>query len=111
MGLIIDFPVTKNTDATVNVQLTPATPIGGWSIQFQTMQHFGGVSGILTKSCASGFYGSGITLLNSGTGAFQVTINAVETSGLAFGPYSYIAQRTDSGSRTVLAEGFLNLTP
>lgn len=104
--------LTAETDTTIGVQLTPAVAIGGWNIEFEMKTHFGGVSGIITKSVASGFNGaSGITVTNSGEGLFNISIRAGDTSGLLYAPYAYTTRRDDSGFKTVLTEGFCNLVP
>ena len=71
------------------------------------------ISGLITKTCASGFGAgqSGITILNSGQGQFQVSLRAQDSSGLLWGCYQYAAERMDSGSRTILTKGHLILAP
>lgn len=78
------------------------------------VQHrFGGISGIIVKSVASGFAAgqSGFTYLNSGQGQFQVNFNSVDTSGMDYGNFAFAIERLDSGSRTVISEGYLMLSP
>ena len=112
MPIISTIPVSPATDSTVTIQLTPPTAIGGWSLEYRVTNRFGGVSGILIGSLASGYIGnvSGMTVTNSGNGIFSVQIRASVVSGWDNGAYSWTATRTDSGSRTVLAEGYLLLS-
>ncbi len=105
-----DFFLHKREDALLEVPLTPITAIGGWSIETRFSRNFGSTSGWIVKSMASGFYGvSGMNISNSGVGIFYFEINSLDTSGLTAGNYAYTTVRTDSGFRTDLAQGYLNL--
>jgi len=108
-----DFLLNKFEDGQFVVQMSPPNPIGGWTLQWTMMRRFGGISGLIVKSCASG-YGtnqSGISVLNSGNGQLQINIYSPDTSGLNFGVYAQNLVRLDSGFNTVLLEGFLTLGP
>ena len=113
MPIISDFSLSKMEDAILNVSIAPATAIGGWHIQFQVQQRHGGISGLITASCASGFGGgvSGITVTNSGEGRFRVAVNSPQTSGWNYQNFAYNITRLDSGSRTIITEGNLLLMP
>ena len=112
MPVQADFSMSKLEDGVLQINMTPAVPIGGWSILFQVVKRFGGTSGLIVKSAASGFNGtSGITVTNSGNGVFNVNIWSADTSGLQFGNYVYNATRTNSGFNTVLSEGVFLLSP
>ena len=112
MPIIANYPLVRGQDGTLTISLTPATSISGWTIQATFLQRFGGSSGLIQKSMASGHDGvSGISLLDGAAGSFRVTINAGDTSGLEYGNYSYNVSRLDSGFATVLSEGFLLLKP
>ncbi len=112
MPVLVDFSLSRPESATLTVSMTPAVPIGGWSIQFQALKRFGGISGLITKSVSSGFNGlSGITVTNSGQGVFNISLYSSDTSGLSYGNYAYSNMRLDSGFITVLTEGYLQLIP
>lgn len=111
MPVIVDFPFIKQTDGNLDISLTPSVPIGGWGLEWIMEKRFGGVSGIVEKFAASGFYGSGITLINSGTGVFRIRLDAVDTSGIDYGAYAFTARRTNSGFETTLAEGYVVIQP
>ena len=92
----------------------PPTDIGGWNIQFKVNRRFGDefASGFINKSVSSGLNNaSGINVTSSGAGRFNISINGVDTSGMDTGAYSYQVVRIDSGARTVLSEGYINLLP
>lgn len=112
MAVRTDFSLIRQEDATLNVPLTPAAPIGAWNLRFLMTQRFGDTSGLITKSVASGYNAvSGITVTNSGQGVFTVNLRANDTSGLEYGNYAYQLERLDSGNRSVLTEGYLTLRP
>lgn len=109
---IVDFSVVRGIDFTITVPLAPPVAIGGWSIEMTVQKRFGGLSGLINKYVSSGMNNqSGINITNSGLGIFNVNFNACDTSGLDFGTYVYEANRLDSGSAAVLAEGALIILP
>ena len=111
--ILSDFSFVKYDDGILSVSMIPQVPIGAWDIRFQVTKHFGGQSGtLIQRTVASGFSASsGITIVNSGAGIFNVTLREADTSGLSFGNYAVKISRFNSGLRTVLDEGFLTLTP
>ena len=112
MPVIADFNLVRYEDGTLTISLSPPTPIGGANIRFLVQHHFGGISGLIQKSVASGYNAvSGITVTNSGQGVFNVALRSVDTSGFEYGNYAYTTERLDSGSRTVISEGFMKLLP
>lgn len=111
MPILQDFTLSQNETGALVVSMAPPTPIGGWTIQYNQTRRFGGTT-IILKNLASGFSGaSGITVTNSGTGVFQVQLNAGEMSGLDWGAYSYIIQRTDVDAETNISEGYRLCSP
>lgn len=107
-----DFSWVKFDDGSLAVSMTPPQPVGGWDIQFRVTKRFGGESGLIVKSCASGFAGvSGITIAASGEGDFTIRLNSLDTSGLSYGNYAYQTMRRNSGAFQVINEGYLLLTP
>jgi len=110
----IDFNLPRDADAVLTLQISPPTNTSGWYTQFQMTKRFGSTSGLIIKSCASGFNGlnvSGMSLTDGQKGIFQIAVNSIDTSGLQFGAYAHVTQRLDSGSRTTLVEGFMNIVP
>lgn len=107
-----EFTVARQTDITIGIGLEPPVAVGGWDVRFQVTNRFGGSSGLITKSVASGFSAvSGITVSNSGQGVFEVNLGANDTSGLQYGNYAYEFNRQTSGNMVRLVEGFLLLVP
>lgn len=112
MAIIQDFSLDRTEDATVTIVMTPPTPIGGWSIRTTLTKRYGSVSGIFDKYVSSGLNGaSGITVVDSGLGVFNVKIDSNDTSGLNYGNYVHCSKRLDSGFVTVLTEGFVSIMP
>lgn len=113
MPVYSDFTVTRHEDATLRVSMAPPTAIGAWSLRFFAQHRFGGISGLIKKTCASGYGGgaSGITIINSGQGVFDIALTSTDTSGLDPGCHAYTVERLDSGSRSVITLGYLITTP
>ena len=112
MAALVDFSLARQEDGSLNIAMAPSVNISGWSLQFTLLKSFGGISGIVIGSCASGFNGvSGISVINGLQGNFTCTIGSQFTSGLGWGAYAYDIQRLDSGFRTVLVEGNMLLLP
>lgn len=112
MPVIGDFAWVRYDDGVLTLGLIPPTPVGGQTVQFQVMKRFGGVSGIFTRSVASGFNGaSGITITDSGQGIMQIQIRSADTSGLEYGNIAFMADRLDSGYQTRYAEGYISVNP
>ena len=112
MPVIGDFSIIKLEDGILYVELAPPVAIGGMALSCQVTRRFGGTSGLIQKSVSSGFNGaSGISVINSGQGMLSVAIRSQDTSGLDYGNYAFSILRTDSGSRTVLTEGFFVVEP
>ena len=112
MPLIADFTLARQEDSPLTISMSPTVPIGAWNIEFTCQKRFGGQTDLISKITNSGYNSvSGITIVNSGNGTFSVTINSNETSGLQYGNYAYLIERLGSGTRTILVEGYLILTP
>lgn len=110
MPTYADFTLGIYEDGNITMGLQPPGPIGGKSIEFAMMKRPGG-SGIVLKSCASGFVNvSGINILNSGTGIISINLFQSEISGQEAGNYFYQIRETTSGHRTVISEGFRRAT-
>ena len=106
--IFTDFPLASFEDGLLNIALSPPTPIGGWSLQYQEAKCFSAFSGLVLKTCASGFGGgvSGITVTDSGAGRVSIRLYRSETSGRVDGNYAWRLMRMDSGFSTNLAEGY-----
>jgi hypothetical protein len=112
MPIIANFTLARLEDGVLTIGLEPPAAIGGWNLQLTCMKRFGGQTPLFLKSCASGFNGvSGITVVNSGQGIFNIPINSVDTSGSEYGNYATFIERLDSGFRTVIDEGYLTVNP
>ncbi len=112
MVVQMDYLWSQGDAGTLVIDMVPPTPVGGETFQFNLQHRFGGLSGWAFKYVSSGFNGqSGISIVDSGAGRFQIQLNAVDTSGLAYGAYAYRYQRTDSGAQTSLTEGYQLLGP
>ena len=117
MAVSVDFSLGRQEDGLLTVNMNPPTAIGGWNIVATIQERFGGISGKIVKSVASGFSASsgndrsGISVLDSGQGRFRIQLNASETSGWDFKNYVFTVERRDSGSRTILSQGHLLLNP
>lgn len=112
MPILTNFGLIRMEDGVLTISIVPSTSIGGWNIEWSLVKRFGGVTPLVTKSVASGYNGvSGITIVDSGAGVFNVAINSVDTSGLDPGNYATGADRLTSGRRTSLTQGYLLLGP
>ena len=105
MPTIQDF-VLSYENGNITLGLNPPVPIGGMTLQFSMYKRYGTIS-LVTKSMSSGYYNvSGMNVLNSGQGILQIQLNPQEVSGFDQGAYFYQVKRTDSGSATIMAEGY-----
>ena len=112
MPIQVEATQVRMEDGLLVISLVPPIPIGGQSWQFEVLNRFGGVSGRIIKSMASGHYNvSGMNIVNSGQGVMNVAINSVDTSGLQWGNYAFTVTRLDSGNRQAATEGFLKIQP
>lgn len=110
-----NYSQVLRTDGNLAIGMVPATNIGGWGLRFTVYERWLATSGVLQKTCASGFAGSGnlsgIVVTNSGNGQFNIPIRAQDTSGLNSQVYVYDVWRTDSGYVTPLVQGNFVLKP
>lgn len=107
MAVKQDFEMHRGQDFSLRVVMSPATDITGWTLQFTLKNTATDASALFTKTTTAGT----ITISDATNGIFAVTILSANTSGLTSGPYVYDVQRTDSGSRTPIVYGMLNLLP
>lgn len=108
MPLYSDFNLAAYADGTLTIQLTPATNISAWAVEYYQTKRFGNLSGTIVKSMASGFAAgeSGITIVSSGQGTFNVNLWHGEMSGRDPGNFAYEARRTNSGFHSIIARGY-----
>lgn len=117
MPVHMDFAYTRMEDGTLTISLTPPIPVGGQDWAFRCGKRFGGGMDLIQKSVSSGFSASsgvpmsGIQVINSGQGVFQIALNSPDTSGLDYGNYSFSFARTMSGQYSTAAEGYMLLEP
>ena len=108
-----EFSLVEFSDGILTVALSPPTAVGGWSMAFTVTNRFQGVSGLIQKTLASGYGAgqSGITVVDSGQGRFNIRIWGSDGSGqMDPGTYAMQFNRTDSGMVTPIAKGwFLRL--
>lgn len=106
----LNFQFSRGQDALLQISLASPTSVSGWAGEFFLTRNKGG-DRIFTKCFASGFVSnqSGITLLDGSIGRFNISLNAVDSSGLDFGNYNGEFWRRDSGFETKLSEGFITV--
>jgi hypothetical protein len=101
MSVTSSLSFFRGEDVTVDFQMTPPADVTGWSISFTLKDTLGGIT-------QNGFPLSA-TIVDGPRGRFRVAIAAALTAGLAVGRYVWDARRTDSGNKTTLADGYLDL--
>lgn len=112
MPIQTNFRLERFADGDLTVGLTPPANISGWTLQMTMWRRAqnisGSVSGLITKSCASGFNNvSGINVTNGAQGIFTVGFNRFDVSGnLDSGAYYFKVERMDSGNASTIAEGY-----
>ena len=111
MATMRSFSINKYEDGLLTINLSPPIAIGGVDVVFRVLKRYSGESGLIVKSCGSGFGSgqSGISIIDSGQGMFQVYIASRDTSGLDTGTYVYGCSRTSSGQEALLVGGPFNV--
>lgn len=107
-----DFSFSRGETYDLVVNMVPPTNITNRTIEALTTRCFGNTSGLITKSCASGFISneSGITVNNAATGKFTIHYRPIDTSGFEYGNYATRITFTDTPV-TVVCEGFMGIYP
>ena len=109
-NLVINL--SPGQDATLTIPLSPPTAVGGEQYKFLMTKRFGGGSGLVECYVNSGYNGvSGMSVVNSGQGQFQITFPGLNTSGLEFGNYACTIFRTKSGFFTPVSDFYITLGP
>ncbi len=112
MPIIGDFQVIRAQDGIITLAMSPPIAIGGWEIEFVMAKRFGSTEPTVTKSVSSGLNNtSGINITNSGTGVMDITLSAVNTSGLEYGNRAFWVNRLGSGVATKISEGYVLVNP
>ena len=110
MSLQTSFIMPERQTATIQISLSPALPISGWTIQWDLMYRFKSPNPIVSKYLASGYTNgeSGCTLVDGSQGSFDVHLYPAEISGIAQGTMilCYQSYRIDSGYQTPINGGF-----
>src|SRR4051812_17191757 len=89
----------RGEDVDLEFQLTPPSDCTGWTITLKIAPTLGGT--VSTTKSAS--------IVDGSRGRFRVSLASADTSGLAGGRHLWALRRTDSGSKTTLAEGTFDL--
>lgn len=113
MPVVVDFSLAKHEDGVLLVRMSPPVNVGGQTLRFSVSRRHGSDAPFLVKFAASGYGGgqSGVTVTDSGLGAFGVQLYGSEFSGKDPQNYAYKVERMDSGSRTQYTVGYLLLGP
>lgn len=108
----IDFVLDRWDDGSVNLDMAPPANLGGVDLRFHMWRRkpnvSGFVSGLILKSCHSGYGNgvSGITVLDSGAGRISIAVYGADLSGtFTQGIYAYNVVRFLSGQFATLVEG------
>jgi hypothetical protein len=89
----------RGQDATLDFQLSPPDDCSGWTVTLKVAASLGG-SVEVTKTA---------TVTDGPRGRFRVTLASADTAALAVGRHVWDVRRTDSGHKTTLADGVLDL--
>ena len=110
MPVFSSFGSIRLEDGVITIGLAPPAAVGGWNVRFGLALRFGGTE-FAVKTSASGYGGgqSGVTVLDSGQGTWQIPINSADTSGLDAVNLAGTMVRLDSGNRTDIWNGFVVL--
>jgi hypothetical protein len=99
MSITSNLTFFRGEDITLDFFMQPPEDITGWNISFKVADTLGGTVQFTRTA----------SIVNGPRGHFRVTIPSSDTSALAVGRYVWDARRTDSGSKTTLADGYLDL--
>lgn len=107
-----NFPLIKYEDGHLTVCLSPPAAVSGWSVRLTVSRRFGSPDPLFRKYNVPGdpsSYASGVAVTDAAVGRFRCRVASQDTSGLQPGNYAFSFERVDSGSRTLLARGYLSL--
>ncbi len=108
MPTTLSFSSVLFADGILILDMTPPVSVTGWAGEFVITKRKNGTP-LITKMFASGYIAgqSGITVVDSTIGRFQIVLDQVDKSGMDFGNYFASFNRTNSGLQDVLAEGYI----
>lgn len=89
----------RGQDAVLDFELSPAVDCTGWAVTLKVAAALGG-SVEVTKTAS---------IVDGPRGRLRVTLASADTASLAVGRHVWDVRRTDSGSKTTLAGGVLDL--
>jgi hypothetical protein len=89
----------RGEDLTLDFQLVPAADVSAWTVTLKVADKLGGTVQF-TKSA---------TITDGPRGKFRVVVASADTAALAIGRYIWDCRRTDSGNKTTLADGHIDL--
>jgi hypothetical protein len=89
----------RGTDLVLSFEMVPGVDVTGWAITLKVADTLGG-SVQFTKTAS---------IIDGPRGRWSVTLAAADTASLAVGRYVFDARRTDSGNKTTLAQGTIDL--
>jgi hypothetical protein len=102
MSITSNLTWFRGEDITLDLQMVPPlTDITGWNIQFTLKDTLGGTTQPSFPLTAS--------IVDGPRGKFRVSIPSGLTASLAVGRYVWDCRRTDTGKKTTLADGYLDL--
>jgi hypothetical protein len=99
MSITSNIVFFRGEDITLNFQMTPPVDVTGWTITLTVKDTLGGTTQF-SKSA---------TIVDGPRGLWKVTIANGDTIALAVGRYVWDARRTDSGNKSTLADGYIDL--
>jgi hypothetical protein len=106
-----NFALGIGENAALQVFLQDPQPISGWDCTFGVGRRFGWSSGLINKQLFSGFQNgvSGISVVNSGAGIWNVALTPQDTAFLQAGNFAFQFARVNSGFERALTVGYILL--
>ncbi len=99
MSISSNLVFFRGEDIVLNLQMTPAVDITGWTIVFKAAL---GLAGSIAITISA-------SITDGPRGRFQVVIPSASTASLTVGRYVWDCRREDSGNKSTLADGYLDL--
>jgi hypothetical protein len=99
MSITQNLRFFRGEDITLSFSMQPPQDITGWNLTLKIADTLGGTVRV-TKTA---------TIDDAGRGTFHFTVASADTAGLTVGRYVWDVRRTDSGSKSTVADGYLDL--
>jgi hypothetical protein len=99
MSITQNIRFFRGEDVTLNFAMQPPQDVTGWHLTLTVADSLGGTVRV-TKTA---------TIDDTGRGTFHFAIANADTASLAVGRYVWDVRRTDSGSKSTVADGYLDL--